>query len=115
MERTLIDECKTFGDAVCLCLERRIRRLSEGEIAGYLGFRPPHLAKVKQGKGYLTSDQEAILERLCSNTAISQYARKRQAELERMIPKPDISDEMKAMVEALVAQKLAEAKQEKAA
>ncbi|MDW9242908.1 hypothetical protein [Burkholderia cepacia] len=109
IEPALIESCETYSDAVCLCLERRIRRLREGEIAEYLGFKGPHLAKVKGGKGYLTSDQEAILQRLCSNTAIEQYAEKRRADLDRMLQRPDLAPDVEALVERLVAQKLAEA------
>lgn len=109
IEQILIEDCKTYADAVCLCLEKRIRRLNEGEIAGYLGFKGPHLAKVKLGKGYLTSDQEAILQRLCSNTAIEQYAEKRRNDLDLMLRAPDVDPATAALVERLVAQKLAEA------
>ncbi|QTO46357.1 hypothetical protein [Burkholderia latens] len=115
IEQILIEGCKTYADAVCLCLDKRIRRLNEGEIAEYLGFKGPHLAKVKGGKGYLTSDQEAILQRLCSNTAIEQYAEKRRNDLDRMLKAPDVDPDVAALVERLVAQKLAEAQRARTA
>lgn len=115
VDPALVEGCHTYADAVCLCLDKRIRRLREGEIAEYLGFKGPHLAKVKIGKGYLTSDQEAILQRLCSNTAIEQYAEKRRADLDRMLKVPDVDPDVAALVERLVAQKLAEAQQSRVA
>ena len=115
IDPALVEACQTYADAVCLCLDKRIRRLREGEIAEYLGFKGPHLAKVKGGRGYLTSDQEAILQRLCSNTAIEQYAAKRRADLDRMLKVPDVDPDVAALVERLVAQKMAEAQQSRVA
>ena len=36
LDDALIDACQNYGDAVRLCLEYRISRKNEGEIAGYL-------------------------------------------------------------------------------
>jgi hypothetical protein len=84
-----VEACKNYGDAVNLCLQHRIRHINESEIARYLGFKPPHFVKVKRGMGYLTSDQEVILQRLCSNTAIEQYADLRKRELAEMLEGED--------------------------
>ncbi|MDN7965887.1 hypothetical protein [Burkholderia multivorans] len=83
-----VRQCRDYGDAVRLCMRKRLRRLNEGEIASYLGFSAPHLTKVKNGKGYMTSDQELILQHLCSNWAISQYAEMRKSQLAEMIETP---------------------------
>jgi hypothetical protein len=85
LEATLIDTCADYGDAIRLCLDKRIRRIRESEIAEYLGFSAPHLTKVKNGQGYLTTDQELVLQHLCSNWAISQYAEMRKSQLAEMI------------------------------
>ncbi|KGC12816.1 hypothetical protein DM48_334 [Burkholderia gladioli] len=113
LDEQLIASCKDYSDAVCLCLESRLRRIREGEIAEYLGFSAPHLAKVKGGRGYLTTDQELILQRLCSNWAIKQYAEMREREIERLIEqdRPALSADMEAMVMRLVEQRLAEHQQ----
>lgn len=88
LDAALVDECVDYGDAIRLCLKRRVRKIPEGEIAGLLGFSAPHLTKVKHGKGYLTSDQELVLQHLCSNWAISQYAEMRKSQLAEMIETP---------------------------
>jgi hypothetical protein len=88
LEDGLIDTCDDYGDAIRLCLDKRIRRIREGEIAEYLGFAAPHLTKVKNGQGYLTTDQELVLQHLCSNWAITQYADMRKKQLADMIDSP---------------------------
>jgi hypothetical protein len=88
LEAALVETCEDYGDAIRLCLDKRVRRIREGEIAEYLGFAAPHLTKVKNGQGYLTTDQELILQHLCSNWAISQYAEMRKNQLAELIESP---------------------------
>lgn len=88
LESNLVATCEDYGDAIRLCLDKRVRRIREGEIAEYLGFAAPHLTKVKNGQGYLTTDQELILQHLCSNWAISQYAEMRKNQLAELIESP---------------------------
>lgn len=88
LEVNLVETCEDYGDAIRLCLDKRVRRIREGEIAEYLGFAAPHLTKVKNGQGYLTTDQELILQHLCSNWAISQYAEMRKNQLAELIESP---------------------------
>jgi hypothetical protein len=88
IDHELVKTCTDYGDAIRMCLQQRVRKIREGEIAEYLGFSAPHLAKVKQGRGYLTSDQELILQHLCSNWAICQYAEMRKSQLAEMIETP---------------------------
>jgi hypothetical protein len=89
IDEGLIASCEDYGDAIRLCLDKRVRRIRESEIAEYLGFRPPHLAKVKNGQGYLTSDQELVLQHLCSNWAIGQYADMRKKQIAELIDSPE--------------------------
>jgi len=88
LEAELVETCDDYGDAIRLCLDKRIRRIRESEIAEYLGFAAPHLTKVKNGQGYLTTDQELVLQHLCSNWAITQYADMRKSELAEMLNSP---------------------------
>lgn len=88
LEQGLIDLCDDYGDAIRLCLDKRIRRIRESEIAEYLGFSAPHLTKVKNGQGYLTTDQELVLQHLCSNWAISQYAEMRKNQIAELLDSP---------------------------
>lgn len=88
LEDGLIETCEDYGDAIRLCLDKRVRRMREGEIAEYLGFAAPHLTKVKNGQGYLTTDQELVLQHLCSNWSISQYAEMRKSQIAEMIDSP---------------------------
>lgn len=88
LDTGLIETCEDYGDAIRLCLDKRVRRIREGEIAEYLGFAAPHLTKVKNGQGYLTTDQELILQHLCSNWAIAQYAEMRKNQLAELIESP---------------------------
>lgn len=88
LDRELLERCQDYGDAIRLCLDKRIRRIRESEIAEYLGFSAPHLTKVKNGQGYLTTDQELVLQHLCSNWAISQYADMRKSQLATLIESP---------------------------
>lgn len=88
IDHALIESCTDYGHAIRLCLKNRVRRIREGEIAEYLGFSAPHFTKVKNGQGYLTTDQELVLQHLCSNWAISQYAEMRKSQLAEMIETP---------------------------
>jgi hypothetical protein len=106
LDKALIESCKDYSDAVCLCLESRIRKLQEGEIAAYLGFKRPQLAKVKMGIGRLDRDQETLLQRLCSNKAIQQYSEMRERQLDEMLEKPDLPAGMEALVARLVEEQL---------
>jgi len=107
LDKALIASCKDYSDAVTLCLDHRIRKLQEGEIASYLGWKRAQLAKVKMGLGKLNGDQETILQRLCSNNAIKQYSAMREQELDDMIEKPEMPAGMEALVERMVAEKMA--------
>lgn len=108
LDDALVEGCKNYGDAVCLCLNQRIARKNEGEIAGYLGFKGAHLAKVKYGKGYLSSEQETILQRACSNTAIKQWAEKCERDLEKWLAHPDgeVPEHLRAMLERMVKEEI---------
>jgi hypothetical protein len=89
LEEGLIASCDDYGAAIRLCLDKRVRRIRESEIASYLGFAAPHLTKVKNGRGYLTSDQELVLQHLCSNWAIAQYAEMRKSQIADLINSPE--------------------------
>lgn len=88
IEQELVETCADYGDAIRLCLQKRVRKINEGDLARCLGFEPPHLSKVKQGKGYLSSDQELVLQHLCSNWAIKQYSEMHGSQLAEMIETP---------------------------
>lgn len=104
LDDALIDACKTYGDAVRTCLNHRIARKNEAEIAGLLGFKGAHLSKVKYDKGYLSSEQETILQRACSNTAIKQWAEKCERDLEKWLNKPegDVPEHVRAILAQMV-------------
>lgn len=110
LDDALIESCKNDADAVCMCLDNRIRKMQEGEIAWHLGLKRAQLSKVKMGLAKLSRDQEVILQRLCSNWAIRQYAEMREREIGRLIEqdRPALSPEMQAVVTQLVEQRLAE-------
>lgn len=74
LDAALLDGVTNDAAAVCLCIEQRVRRLPEGEIAGCLGLKRAHLSRVKSGSHNLTRAQQIILQYLCSNYAIDQYA-----------------------------------------
>ena len=61
--------------------QQRVRRLPEGEIAECLVLKRAHLSRVKSGSHNLTRAQQIILQYLCSNTAIDQYAERITAEI----------------------------------
>jgi hypothetical protein len=109
LDDALIESCKDYRDAVTLCLDSRIRKMQEGEIAAYLGLKRAQLAKVKMGLAKLSTEQETILQRLCSNTALRQYADKCERDIDNLIDKPGISPDVEEMVNRLVAQKVAAA------
>jgi hypothetical protein len=115
LDKALIAACKDYSDAVTACLDNRIRKMQEGEIASYLGWKRAQLAKVKMGIGKLNRDQEEILQRLCSNTAIDQYSAMRKQELEDMIEKPGLPAGMEALVARLVEERMAKEKEMRAA
>lgn len=104
LDTELIKTCVDYGDAIRMCLDKRIRRIRESEIAEYLGFSAPHLTKVKNGQGYLTTDQELVLQHLCSNWAIAQYAEMRKSQLKDLIDSPAAEiARLKAQIAALSA------------
>jgi hypothetical protein len=109
IDGALIESCKDYSDAVRLCLDNRIRKLQEGEIAVHLGFRRAQLAKVKMGLAKLSSEQEALLERLCSNRAITQFRDMQEKQLDKWLAKPEVEipEEMKAVVAQLVRDQIA--------
>ena len=107
IEEAEIKACANYGDAVRLCLKHRIRRLNESEIARCLGFMPPHLVKVKNGKGYLSSDQEVMLQRLCSNWAIQQYQEMREREMAELMN--DQAETPEQMIQRMVDERFAKA------
>jgi len=89
LDDALIANLDDYSDAVRLCINSRLRRMSEAEIANCLGFSAPHLAKVKSGRGYLTTDQALVLQHLCSNWAIRQYDEARRQQLAEMTETPE--------------------------
>jgi len=101
LDDALIANLDDYSDAVRLCINSRLRRMSEAEIANCLGFSAPHLAKVKAGRGYLTTDQALVLQHLCSNWAIRQYDESRRQQLAEMTETPS---EKLARLEAEVAE-----------
>jgi hypothetical protein len=109
LDDALIESCADYSDAVRLCLDNRIRKLQEGEIANYLGFKRAQLAKVKMGLAKLTSDQEELLQHLCSNVAIDQFRAMRKSQLKAWLatPEKDIPEEMKAVVAQMVREQIA--------
>jgi hypothetical protein len=92
---------------VRLCLDKRIRKMQEGEIAAYLGLKRAQLAKVKMNLAKLSSDQEALLQRLCSNTAIKQFRDMEEARLEKWLGEPDLPAGMEEIIARKVAEQLA--------
>jgi len=84
LDDALISNLADYSAAVRLCINSRLRRMSEAEIANCLGFSAPHLAKVKAGRGYLTTDQALVLQHLCSNLSIRQYEEIRREQLVEM-------------------------------
>lgn len=115
LDKALIESCKDYSDAICLCLDSRIRKLQEGEIAAYLGFKRAQLAKVKMGLARLDRDQESLLQRLCSNKAIKQYSDMRDQQLDDMIEKPGMPAGMEALVARLVEERMAQEKERRTA
>lgn len=81
LDDALIDAVSSDADAVRMCIEHRVRRLPEGEIAECLGLKKAHLSRVKSGTHNLTRAQQIVLQYLCSNTSIDQYAERITAEI----------------------------------
>lgn len=89
LDEQMISNLANFGEAVRLCVKERVSGLTQAQIAKYLGFSNPHFTKVLQSKAYLSSDQISILERLCSNKAISQYQERVNATVAEAVETPD--------------------------
>ena len=81
LDDAILDAVQSDADAVRACIEHRVRRLPEGEIAECLGLKKAHLSRVKSGSHNLTRAQQIVLQYLCSNTAIDQYAERITAEI----------------------------------
>lgn len=104
LDEALIASCADYTDAVRLCLDKRIRKMQEGEIAAYLGLKRAQLAKVKMNLAKLSSDQEVMLQHLCSNWAIKQF---RDLEEEKFAKLLENNDSMDAIIARKVAEQLA--------
>lgn len=109
LDGALIESCKDYTDAVRLCLDKRIRKMQEGEIAAYLGFKRAQLAKVKMNLAKLSSEQEVLLQHLCSNWAIKQFRELEEERLAKWLEKPDgdMTPEMQAIVARAVRAEIA--------
>lgn len=110
LDNALIASCKDYSDAVCLCLDKRIRKLQEGEIAAYLGFKNrAQLAKVKMGLAKLSLEQEELLQNICSNAAIDQFRAMRKSQIRGWLTKPEVEipEEMKAVMAQMVREQIA--------
>lgn len=81
LDDALIDSVKTDADAVKLCIQYRVRRFTEGELAETIGLKKAHFSRVKSGTHNLTRAQQTVLQYLCSNTAIDQYAERIRDEI----------------------------------
>jgi hypothetical protein len=101
LDDALVESCNDYTDAVRLCLDKRIRKMQEGEIAAYLGLKRAQLAKVKMNLAKLSSDQEVLLQHLCSNWAIKQFRDMEEARLEQWLERPET-------MEDVIARKVAE-------
>ena len=73
----LIEQCKTFRDAVKLCWEkRRLRSMTKAQLASEAGLYAPHVTSyLKDGKRQRDLPGWGIrgFEWACGNTAISQW------------------------------------------
>lgn len=105
LDEALIGSCRDYTDAVRLCLDKRIRKMQEGEIAAYLGFKNrAQLAKVKMNLAKLSSEQEVLLQHLCSNWAIKQFRAMEEAKFVQLL---ETNDSMEAIIARKVAEQLA--------
>lgn len=104
LDDALIESCADYTDAVRLCLDKRIRKMQEGEIAAYLGLKRAQLAKVKMNLAKLSSEQEVMLQHLCSNWAIKQF---RDMEEARFIKLLEADESMEAIIARKIAEQLA--------
>lgn len=107
LDEALIESCKDYTDAVRLCLDKRIRKMQEGEIAAYLGLKRAQLAKVKMNLAKLSSEQEVMLQHLCSNWAIRQFRDMEEAKFAKWLEKPDLPVGMEEIIARKVAEQLA--------
>lgn len=101
LPEVLIEAVRSDAEAMALCLQHRVRRLTEGEIAEQLGLKKAHFARVKAGSHNLTRAQQTVLQYLCSNFAIDQYGERIAQEIQEATETPA---ERISRLEARVAQ-----------
>ncbi len=65
--------CKTFLDALGVCIQvSRVKR-TDANLAVSAGIHPAQFSRIRQGKAHLPTEKIPLIEKLCSNTAITQW------------------------------------------
>lgn len=62
-----------FLDALSLCIQvSRVKR-TDANLSVEVGIHPAQFSRIRQGKAHLPTDKIPVIERLCGNTAITQW------------------------------------------
>jgi DNA-binding transcriptional regulator YdaS (Cro superfamily) len=68
-----------FKSAVALCIRLSPIKRTQNDLAALAGINPCQFSKVLNGKFHLPGDKIPVIERLCANTAITQWLAKQHS------------------------------------
>lgn len=63
----------SFVTALGLCIQKSNVKRTDANLAVSAGIHPAQFSRVRQGKAHLPGDMIPVIERLCGNTAITQW------------------------------------------
>lgn len=79
----LLALCGSFSDALKLCIQLSKVKRTDANLALEAGIHPAQFCRIRQGKAHLPGDALPAIERLCGNTAMTQWlAKQHNARLE---------------------------------
>lgn len=65
--------CRSFRDALAICIQSSRVKRTDANLAVSAGIHPAQFSRIRQGKAHLPTDKIPVIEKLCSNTAITQW------------------------------------------
>jgi len=72
-ETSQIARIEHFTEALSLCIQiSRVKR-TDANLAVSAGIHPAQFSRIRQGKAHLPTEKIPVIERLCGNTAITQW------------------------------------------
>lgn len=102
-----ISRCKTFLEALGVCIQvSRVKR-TDANLAVSSGIHPAQFSRIRQGKAHLPTDKIPVIEKLCGNTAITQWLASQHGAVLKVKTPDEIIREQAEVIAQLRAEKAA--------